>query len=431
MTGSAGQELDDPRRLAALERRGLFASAPDTSFDRFTRIVATVLDVPLAQLSLVGEHEERYLSRRTDDPDLAAMLSGPVADSACQWVVRSGAEIVAEDAESHELLADSPAIGKGLRAYCGFPLRRSGGEIIGTLCAIDFAPRPWTEEHVKLVSDLSDMVVTEIELRDALELATERTQELEDAARGLRTLQDVLDESEHERDRTERVSIDLASTIAHELRTPLFAIRGLAEVMLAEAPASGLATDVAMIDRTAQEALELVNEQLQLARTEAGHAVVDASDVALEEVLGALRGMMAPVPRAPGVELVVEPAPADVPALRTDPGKLAQILRNLVANALRHTERGEVRVAARLVDDGTRVAFTVRDTGAGIPADDLERIFQPFERAGDSEDGRGTGLGLPLARKLADLLGGTVDVESEPGVGSTFTATVAARYGAT
>jgi signal transduction histidine kinase len=428
--GPRGQRLDDPARLEAIRRTGLFDSAPDETFDRFTRIVSTVLGVPLAQLSLIGDRHEHYLSRATSDPRFAGSTGAETSQSACQFVVTSGEAIVTPDAGAHPLLAGGAAVGQGVVAYCGFPLRLSGGEIIGTLCAVDFAPRPWEPEHVELVEDLAEMVVTELELREALALAHERAAALEDAARGVRALQTVVDETAEERERTERATMDLAATIAHELRTPLFAIRGLAEVMLAEEPTEALASDVALIDRTAQEALELVNEQLQLARTEAGHVAVHPREITVDEVLGALRGMMSPVPRAPGVALSFAPAPQDAPTLLTDPGKVAQILRNLVANALRHTTEGTVHVSASLRDGGTVVAFTVSDTVEGIAAADLDRIFEPFTRLGDRPDVGGTGLGLPLARKLADLLGGTVTVRSVPGRGSTFTATVAARYGA-
>jgi len=427
--GPRGQRLDAHRRLAAVERTGLFGSAPEETFDRFTRLAGQALGVPLTQLSLINAEDEYYKSRFSTVPGLAAGTTAPVARSACQFVVTEGEPLVTEDASKHPLLTGGPAVEQGLVAYCGFPLRLADGDIVGTLCAVDFARREWTAQDVELVEDLAAMVVTELELRRALALSEDRRRELEDAARGVRALQTVVDETAEERERTERVTMDLAATIAHELRTPLFAIRGLAEVMLAEEPTESLASDVALIDRTAQEALELVNEQLQLARTEAGHVAVHPREITVDEVLGALRGMMSPVPRAPGVALSFAPAPQDAPTLLTDPGKVAQILRNLVANALRHTTEGTVHVSASLRDGGTVVAFTVSDTGEGIAAADLDRIFEPFTRLGDRPDVGGTGLGLPLARKLADLLGGTVTVRSVPGRGSTFTATVAARYG--
>ncbi len=147
--------------------------------------------------------------------------------------------------------------------------------------------------------------------------------------------------------------------------------------------------------------------------------------VHLPEFFGALRGTLRPL-LAPGsaVDLVFE-EPRGLPDLDTDEGKLAQVLRNLVSNALKFTERGEVRVSARAGPPGMLV-FAVTDTGIGIDPEHLGRIFEEFGQVDGPLQRRvkGTGLGLPLARKLAELLGGRLEVRSEPGVGSTFTATV-------
>jgi CheY-like chemotaxis protein/anti-sigma regulatory factor (Ser/Thr protein kinase) len=130
---------------------------------------------------------------------------------------------------------------------------------------------------------------------------------------------------------------------------------------------------------------------------------------------------MKPLQAAAGADLVLDD-PTGLPVLHTDEGKVIQILRNLISNALKFTERGEVRVTAALSDAGDRVLFKVKDTGVGIPPEDHERIFQEFEQVASPLQGRakGTGLGLPLSRKLAELLGGTLTVESTPGEGSTF-----------
>jgi CheY-like chemotaxis protein len=122
--------------------------------------------------------------------------------------------------------------------------------------------------------------------------------------------------------------------------------------------------------------------------------------------------------------------PEGIPPLHTDEGKLSQILRNFVSNALKFTERGEVRISARLAGLGGSIVFDVQDTGIGIAPEDQERIFQEFTQIESAIQRRvrGTGLGLPLCRKLAELLGGTVSVRSTPGAGSTFTAEIPIVY---
>ncbi|HEX2569574.1 MAG TPA: response regulator [Polyangia bacterium] len=134
--------------------------------------------------------------------------------------------------------------------------------------------------------------------------------------------------------------------------------------------------------------------------------------------------MSRPLVQREAVSLVFE-EPTDLPTLETDEGKISQVLRNLVSNALKFTAAGEVRVAARRAGPGL-VAFDVRDTGVGIAEADLERVFEEFTQIENSlqKDTKGTGLGLSLSRKLAELLGGTLTVQSRLGVGSTFTLTV-------
>jgi signal transduction histidine kinase len=142
----------------------------------------------------------------------------------------------------------------------------------------------------------------------------------------------------------------------------------------------------------------------------------------------ALQATLRPLRTREQVALVFQADPG-VPELDTDESKVSQVLRNLVSNALKFTERGEVRVSARSAGGG-RVEFRVSDTGMGIPEGDQERIFEDFAQVESSVQRRvkGTGLGLPLSRKLAGLLGGTLSVSSTPGEGSVFSLVVPAAY---
>jgi signal transduction histidine kinase len=148
------------------------------------------------------------------------------------------------------------------------------------------------------------------------------------------------------------------------------------------------------------------------------------TDVDLRAVFGQLRGTLRPLATRPGVDFVVdEPS---VTTLRTDQVLLAQVLRNLLTNALKFTARGSVRLSVRAA--GSDVEFTVEDTGTGIPADQHERIFEEFYQVPGSKalSGKGTGLGLPYARRLVGILGGALRVSSSPGEGSTFTVSLPA-----
>jgi signal transduction histidine kinase len=155
---------------------------------------------------------------------------------------------------------------------------------------------------------------------------------------------------------------------------------------------------------------------------------VRLSDVSIDELFGALRGIVGRLPRSPEVAIAFEELP-DVPVMRTDRFKLGQILRNFMVNALKFTARGEVRASAALVSGGDAVRFAVSDTGPGVAPEDQARVFEEFvQLGGDRGPLRGAGLGLALSRHLATLLGGEVGVISERGRGSTFTATIPVRF---
>jgi PAS domain S-box-containing protein len=213
------------------------------------------------------------------------------------------------------------------------------------------------------------------------------------------------------------------ANMSHELRTPLNSIIGFSGIML-----QGLAGElsdeqqrqVTMIGNSGRHLLELVNEILDIARIEAGRVTLrrsefDPCDV-LDEVLELVR------PMAADRDLVMR---ADTPGcnvmMLSDPDRLHQILMNLLSNAVKYTPQGEIVV--RVTAEGERVRFSVCDTGSGIAADDLPHLFATFVRTRNSElEGfEGAGLGLSIAQKLAELLGGRIEVESEIGVGSTFT----------
>jgi len=171
-----------------------------------------------------------------------------------------------------------------------------------------------------------------------------------------------------------------------------------------------------------------VNDLLDLAKVEAGKVEVKPVEFEAVNLFAALRGMLRPLLLNQSVDLVFEPVD-HLPRMYSDEGKVSQILRNFISNSLKFTERGEIRVSASLDRDGD-VCFSVSDTGIGIAPTDLDLIFQDFGQVDHpiQKRVRGTGLGLPLSKKLAALLGGRVLVESELGTGSVFTLQIPLRY---
>ncbi|MBV9074324.1 MAG: response regulator [Acidobacteria bacterium] len=247
--------------------------------------------------------------------------------------------------------------------------------------------------------------------------------ELEDTNRGVVALYAELDDRADALRRMSDAKTSFLSNMSHEFRTPLNSILSLSQMLLQRMDGD-LTPDqekqIFYIRASAQGLQEMVNDLLDIAKVEAGKVDVKAREFEVEDLFGALRGMLKPILETASVSLVFEELP-ELPTMFTDEGKISQILRNFISNALKFTERGEVRVSARLEDPQT-IAFSVADTGIGIAPENLERVFEEFAQVENKLQRRvqGTGLGLPLSRQLAKLLGGRVELQSELGVGSTF-----------
>jgi signal transduction histidine kinase len=277
-----------------------------------------------------------------------------------------------------------------------------------------------------------ELLSTLQELREGqAELARMHVQELDETNRGVVALYAELDQNAAALKRLSDLKSRFLSEMSHELRSPLNSIRSLTGFLLdrTDGDLTGeQEKQVRLIRKAAEELTGLVDDLLDLARVEAGKAKIRPAWFEITGLFEGLLGTTRAVVDAASVSLVFED-PSGLPPLYTDEGKLAQILRNFLSNAAKFTERGEIRVAAHL-EAGDRVAFAVTDTGIGIAAEDLPRIFEEFGQVENRLQGRikGTGLGLPLSRKLAGVLGGTVAVQSRPGAGSTFAVTVPRVY---
>ena len=269
------------------------------------------------------------------------------------------------------------------------------------------------------------------ELVRALQLAAQRQEELsnlnrelDDTNRGVLALYAELDARAESLRKANELRGRVLSPVSHEFRTPLNAIASLARLLDDEADGPLLPeqrVQVRHILKSGLELIEMVNDLLDLAKVDAGKLEARMLPFEVEALFGALRGMFRPLlPASGAVSLSFEHDGGPV-TLTSDEAKVAQILRNLISNAIKFTERGEVRVRST-AGPGDTVVFSVRDTGIGIPAGDLRRIFEEFSQLDQPLQRRsqGTGLGLPLSQKLAALLGGRIEVESSAGMGSTF-----------
>jgi signal transduction histidine kinase len=259
----------------------------------------------------------------------------------------------------------------------------------------------------------------------SLEHEIEKRRELEEALRGAlaerRRTEALLRQAQQEADRANRAKSDFLAVMSHELRTPLNAIIGYKDLM--DQGLGGPLTDaqrgyLGRIEIASSQLLRLVDQILNLARIEAGKEELTLEAYDLCAGVSEASALIEPAATAKGLTLR-SLVPMQAITCVTDAGKVRQILLNLLSNAVKFTERGHVQVACR-TEDGW-VEASVIDTGPGIHEEDLGSVFEPFVRGRQRGAARGTGLGLPVSRQLARLLGGEVSVASTVGQGSTFT----------
>ena len=281
----------------------------------------------------------------------------------------------------------------------------------------------WVELAVSLQRDATDQpaysiaIIQDISERKRLESELRQAMEKAEAA--------------------SRAKSEFLAHVSHEVRTPLNAILGMTELALDTPVTPQQRNYLAVVRSSAETLLAMVNNLLDFSKIEAGKVELDLAPFSLRDTLDDILRPLAPSAQGKGLQLVSRVQPDVADNFVGDGGRLRQVLTNLVGNALKFTEKGEIVVNVKIRDEENqggpiipaepaarpcKLLFSVRDTGIGIPRDKQEKIFQAFEQADSSTTRRygGTGLGLSIASRLVDLMGGEITVDSEPGRGSTF-----------
>lgn len=356
-------------------------------------------------------------------------LAPPGADEKLQGLIHQGFRGDVEDWEV-------PLLVNGKPATASFSTTVHQGEVV---LSGQLIPEIFTRAVAQLHEAMEEMVGLNRQIVSQKKELAKRNQEMEvlnkdlqESHQGVLTMHAELEDRAVELRHTVDVKSRVVSNVSHEFRTPLHSILGLTH-LLAEGNDGALNPEqlkqVGFIRASAEELIHLVNDLLDLSKAEAGKANMRLEKFELGDFLQSMRGMLRPLlAHNEAVNLVVD-APDAPLLLETDKSKLSQILRNLVSNAIKFTERGEVHLSSHLEADG-KLCIQVRDTGIGIAPEDLESIFEEFGQVDSPLQARvkGTGLGLPLSQRLTEMMGGSLRVESTPGQGSTFSVVIPALH---
>ena len=312
-------------------------------------------------------------------------------------VIRDAKPMRTADISRHAQHVGFPAHHPAMHSFLGVPIR-NGRSVYGNLYL--------TEKTGSREFDAEDERIA-VMLAAQAAVAIENARLMEDSDRLLSQVRDM----QRQRDL-------FFAMMNHELRNALTGVYGWAERLVRPRTADGLAQAAKEVYEGTERTIALLNNFLDLTRLDAGKVRPVWRDVDVKEAARRALTGFEPAAEAKHLSLAIEAVPVE--QFRTDPVRLQQILVNLVSNAVRHSpEGGRVLLGVRKNGNGSTVEFNVRDDGPGIPPEALDRIFEPFERF-DPHAGVGTGLGLPVSRRLAEVLGGQLRVSSTPGRGATF-----------
>ena len=398
--------VDSPDRLHVLAESRLLDSLPEDSFDRYTRMAATVLKSEVSLISLVDADRQFFKSQIGLPAPYDQIRQTPLTHSFCQIVVRTGEPLIVEDARTDARVCNNGAIRDlGVISYLGMPVVSQEGFVFGSLCAINSHPKVWSPEDRKMLEDLAGAVSAEVHLRQN-EMALSESVAL-------------LREAEEQRDKSLQM-------LVHDLRTPAGAILTITD-LLASSP-DELSDEqrelLSACRESAENLLAMIRDLLEINKLQADETAGSRPAVAVLPLLLRVARIIQPSLGAAGIRLHVDCADEgeSVPA---DARQIERVLLNLLSNAGKFSPSGsEISLSARAdrVDGANGCCFAVRDAGPGVPDAEKEAIFLQYF-TGSTAGVRGMasfGIGLAFCKMAVEAHRGRIRVTDAPGGGSVF-----------